>query len=144
MPVGVEAFLGRQVVAMRASVDRPGDGQGHDRRGHLREPVADAPKAEMAECWREALAEVHVAQEPEQQGGVRAVQQLDRSRRLRRIDLVETQLPLEAVERAICLLPRRLAEMRRTVDEEARSIQRLAYANVPVEVGLGHAPNTTR
>ena len=144
MPVGVETLLGRQVISVSPTIDRSGNGQRHDRRRHLREPIADAPKAEVAKRWCEPLAEVHVAEEPEQQRGVRAVQQLDRSRRLRRIDLVEAQLPLEAVERAICLLPRRLAEMRRTVDVEARPIQRLAYANVPVEVGLRHASNTTR
>ena len=60
------------------------------------------------------------------------------------VDLVQAQLALEDVERPICLLPRRLAEMRGTVDEEARPVQRVAHADVAVEVGLGHAPNTTR
>jgi hypothetical protein len=34
--------------------------------------------------------------------------------------------------------------MRRTVDEEARPVQRVAHTDVAIEVNLGHAPNTTR
>ena len=66
------------------------------------------------------------------------------ARRLRRVDLVQAQLALEDVERPICLLAGRLAEMRGTVHEQARPVERLADAAVTIEVGLGHGPNTTR
>ena len=61
-----------------------------------------------------------------------------------RVHLVEAELALEDVERPICLLARRPAEMRRTVDEQAGAIQRFADAGVAIEVALSHGPNTTR
>ena len=79
---------------------------------------------------------------PNASDGMGPVQQLDRPRRLDGVDLVQAELALEGVERAICLPARRLAEMRRTVREQLLSdssasrtrLSRLRFAWVMVRI----------
>ena len=92
----------------------------------------------------EAIGEVLVAEQAEDERCVRSIQELDPARRLGRVHLVEAELAVEDVERAVGLFARTAREMRGTVDEDARPIQRIADALITIEVRLGHGSNTTR
>jgi hypothetical protein len=92
----------------------------------------------------EAIGEVLVAEQPEDERCVRSIQELDPARRLGRVDLIEAELAVEDVERAVGLFARPACEMRGTVDEDPRPVQRIADALVTIEVRLGHGSNTTR
>ena len=92
----------------------------------------------------EAIGEVLVAEQAEDERCVRSIQKLDPARRFGRVDLVQAELAVEDVERAVGLFARPAREMRGTVDEDARPIQRIADALITIEVRLGHGPNTTR
>jgi energy-coupling factor transport system ATP-binding protein len=110
----------------------------------LVEAVGDATEPEAAKRRREALGEVAVAQQPEHQRRVSAVEELDRARRVHRVHLVQAELALERVEGAVRLLARRRGEMRGTVHEDARPVERLTDAAVPIEAGLDHGTHLTR
>ena len=142
----VQALLRGKVVAMLALADRPGDRKGHDRVRHLVEAIGDAAQSEPPKRRTEAIGEVLVPHQSEGERRVRPVEQLDAARGGHGVDLVEAQLSLEKVERPVCLFAGRAAEMRGTVDEQARLVQRLADTTVAIEVGLGigHGANTTR
>lgn len=142
--IGVQPLLGRKVVAVLALSDRPGNRQCHHRRRHLVKPVADATQAETAQGGREAIGEVLAAQQAEGERRVRTVEKLDAAGGLGGIDVVETQLALQDVECPIRFAARPGTEMRGTVDEDARPVQRFAHALFAIEVSLGHGANTTR
>lgn len=129
---------------MLAPPDRSRNGKRHDRGRNLVEALGDAAQAEPTQTGSEPIGKVPITQETEAQRGVSSVEQLEGARRLHGVHLVETELIVEDVERPICLSAGPRAQMRRTVDEDARAVDRIADAAVPVEVCLGHGANTTR
>ena len=73
-----------------------------------------------------------------------SVQQLDAAGGFGGIDLVQTELAIENVDRTIGLPACLPAQMRGTVDEYAGAVERGADATITIEVALGHGTNTTR
>ena len=145
MPFSIDALFGRQLIAMPAPAGRPRDRLGHDRAGDLVEPLLDPAQPQMPKPRPEAIHEGRVAEQRERQRRVRPDQQFDPARRLRHVDLVQPQLEVEQIKGPICLAPGPRGEVRRTVDDDPRAVQRSTGQRVAISRSLkGHGPNLTR
>lgn len=100
------------------------DRLGHAVAAHFFQPLADPPQAQTTESRREALGEVLVAEQAEDQRGIGTVQQLDRASRFDHIGLVQTELTLQDVDGGVCVPSRLGGEMRGTVRQQPRAQER--------------------
>ncbi len=145
--LGIHPLLRGQVVAMPSAAGGTGNGPCHHGPGDLIQTVLEAAKAKVTQRFAEAVHERRITQQAKGQRAVRPVEQLDAARGFEHVDLVQSKLALEQIESAVCFAPRSRGEVRRTVDEDPRPIQRGPGARVAVRrrgrLG-GHGTNLTR